>query len=158
MSASAVRRTALPEFLTVGEVARRSGVAVSTVHFYEAKRLIAATRSGGNQRRFSRDVLRRVAIIRVAQGFGVSLAEIADLLKPIPPGKRPTAAQIRAMVGGWRAMLQARIDGLTLLRDRLDGCIGCGCLSQTECPLRNPLDRLGSEGRGPVLLQRTSRF
>ncbi|GJE49203.1 Redox-sensitive transcriptional activator SoxR [Methylobacterium tardum] len=158
MSASAVRRTALPEFLTVGEVARRSGVAVSTVHFYEAKGLIAATRSGGNQRRFSRDVLRRVAIIRVAQGFGVSLAEIADLLKPIPPGKRPTAAQIRAMVGGWRAMLQARIDGLALLRDRLDGCIGCGCLSQTECPLRNPLDRLGSEGRGPVLLQRTSRL
>jgi MerR family redox-sensitive transcriptional activator SoxR len=88
----------------------------------------------------------------------VSVAEIADLLKPIPPGKRPTAAQIRAMVGGWRAMLRARIDGLTLLRDRLDGCIGCGCLSQTECPLRNPLDRLGSEGRGPVLLQRTSRL
>lgn len=157
MSASAVRRTALPEFLTVGEVARRSGVAVSTVHFYEAKGLIAATRSGGNQRRFSRDVLRRVAIIRVAQGFGVSLAEIADLLKPIPPGKRPTAAQIRAMVDGWRTMLQARIEGLILLRDRLDGCIGCGCLSQKECPLRNPLDRLGSEGRGPVLLQRSGR-
>lgn len=157
MSSSAVRRTPLPEFLTVGEVARRSGVAVSTLHFYETKGLIAASRSGGNQRRFSRDVLRRVAIIRVAQRFGVSLTEIADLLKPIPPGKRPTAAEIRAMVAGWRTMLQARIDGLILMRDSLDGCIGCGCLSTTECPLRNPQDRLGREGRGPVLLERTSR-
>ncbi|WP_276330942.1 redox-sensitive transcriptional activator SoxR [Methylobacterium currus] len=157
MPASMVGRPAQPEFLTVGEVARRSGVAVSTLHFYEAKGLIAAARSGGNQRRFSRDVLRRVAIIRVAQGFGVSLAEIAELLEPIPPGKRPSAAEIRAMVGGWRVMLQARIDGLILLRDRLDGCIGCGCLSQTECPLRNPMDELGSRGSGPVLLQRPGR-
>lgn len=157
MPATAVEQPSLPTFLTVGEVARRSGVAVSTLHFYEAKGLIAAARSGGNQRRFSRDVLRRVAIIRLAQGFGVSLAEIAELLKPIPPGKRPSAAEIRTMVGGWRAMLQARIDGLTLLRDRLDGCIGCGCLSQTECPLRNPMDQLGTEGSGPVLLQRRNR-
>jgi MerR family redox-sensitive transcriptional activator SoxR len=97
-----------------------------------------------------------VAITRVAQGFGVLLGERADLIRPIPPGKRPTAAEIRAMVAGWRAMLRARIDGLTLLRDRLDGCIGCGCLFQTECPLRNPSDTLGPDGQGPVLLQRPS--
>ncbi|MCJ2064520.1 redox-sensitive transcriptional activator SoxR [Methylobacterium sp. J-088] len=147
-------RAGLSPFLTVGEVARRSGIAVSALHFYEAKGLIASTRTEGNQRRFSRDILRRVAIIRVAQGLGVPLAEIAGLLKPIPMGKQPTAAAVRAMVADWRAALQARIDGLTRLRDRLDGCIGCGCLSQTECPLRNPSDRLGRAGQGPVLLQR----
>jgi MerR family redox-sensitive transcriptional activator SoxR len=147
-------RAGLPQLLTVGEVARRSGIAVSTLHFYEAKGLIASMRTEGNQRRFSRDILRRVAIIRVAQGLGIPLAEIAVLLKPIPAGKQPTAAEVRAMVAGWRTALQARIDGLTRLRDRLDGCIGCGCLSQAECPLRNPSDRLGRQGTGPVLLQR----
>ncbi len=144
----------LSPLLTVGEVARRSGVAVSTLHFYEAKGLIAATRSSGNQRRYPRDILRRVAIIRVAQSLGISLAEIAAMLKAVPAGKQPTAAEVREMVADWRTMLQERIDGLILLRDRLDGCIGCGCLSQTECPLRNPSDRLGIDGRGPVLLQR----
>lgn len=146
-------KTDLPQHLTVGEVARRSGIAVSTLHFYEAKGLIAATRTTGNQRRFSRDILRRVAIIRVAQSLGISLTEISSLLKPIPAGKKPTAAEVREMVSDWRTMLQARIDGLTLLRDRLDGCIGCGCLSQTECPLRNPSDQLSLKGKGPVLLQ-----
>ncbi|CAH2602793.1 DNA-binding transcriptional dual regulator SoxR [Rhodovastum atsumiense] len=140
--------------LSVGEVARRSGVAVSTLHFYEAKGLIAASRSGGNQRRYARDILRRIAIIRVAQRLGVSLTEIAGLLKPIPAGKTPTAADVREMVASWRTALQERIDGLTRLRDHLDGCIGCGCLSLEDCPLRNPSDRLGEEGRGPVLLQR----
>lgn len=116
--------------------------------------LIAATRTEGNQRRFSRDILRRVAIIRVAQSLGISLAEISAILKPIPAGKQPSAAEIRKMVVEWRTMLQVRIDGLMLLRDRLDGCIGCGCLSQTECPLRNPSDQLGARGKGPVLLRR----
>ncbi|BDV35746.1 MULTISPECIES: redox-sensitive transcriptional activator SoxR [Methylocystis] len=140
--------------MTVGEVAQRSGVAVSTLHFYEAKGLIAATRSRGNQRRFSRDILRRIAIIRVAQHLGLPLAEITALLKPIPAGKQPTAAAVREMVGNWRQSLQARIDGLTRLRDHLDGCIGCGCLSLEDCPLRNPSDELGATGSGPVLLQR----
>jgi MerR family transcriptional regulator, redox-sensitive transcriptional activator SoxR len=147
-------KTALPQLLTVGEVAQRSDIAVSTLHFYEAKGLIAATRTGGNQRRFTRDILRRVAIIRVAQSLGISLTEISSLLKSIPADRQPTAAEVRKMVADWRVALQARIDGLTLLRDRLDGCIGCGCLSQTECPLRNPSDRLGATGRGPVLLRR----
>ena len=140
--------------LTVGEVASRSGVAVSTLHFYESKGLIAASRSGGNQRRFSRDTLRRVAIIRVAQRLGISLGEIAALLKPLPAGQNPTAAAVRDLVANWRVALQARIDGLVQLRDQLDGCIGCGCLSLEECPLRNPSDRLGIEGNGPVLLDR----
>ncbi|MFG1178763.1 redox-sensitive transcriptional activator SoxR [Xanthobacter versatilis] len=139
--------------MTVGEVAQRSGVAVSTLHFYEAKGLIAATRSRGNQRRFSRDILRRIAIIRVAQHLGMPLAEISALLKPIPAGKQPSAAAVRDMVAGWRVALQARIDGLTQLRNHLDGCIGCGCLSLEECPLRNPSDALSARGAGAVLLQ-----
>jgi MerR family transcriptional regulator, redox-sensitive transcriptional activator SoxR len=147
-------RSLLPPLLTIGEVARRSGVAVSALHFYEAKGLIEATRTGGNQRRFSRDILRRVAIIRVAQRLGFPLAEIADLLKPIKKGRSPSAKDIREMVAGWRETLQMRIDGLTRLRDRLDGCIGCGCLSQRECPLRNPSDELGAGGTGAVLLER----
>jgi MerR family redox-sensitive transcriptional activator SoxR len=138
--------------LSVGEVAQRSGVAVSTLHFYEAKGLIASFRSRGNQRRFSRDILRRIAIIRVAQRLGVPLSEIIDLLKPVPAGKQPTAAKVREMIANWRIALQARIDGLVRLRDSLDGCIGCGCLSLEDCPLRNPSDKLGAEGQGAVLL------
>lgn len=143
----------LSRLMTVGEVAQRSGVAISTLHFYEAKGLIAAERSRGNQRRFSRDILRRVSIIRTAQELGLSLAEISALLLPIPPGKQPSAADVRAMIAGWRVALQARIDGLTRLRDHLDGCIGCGCLSLEDCPLRNPSDELGDGGQGAVLLQ-----
>lgn len=139
-------------WLSVGEVAKRSGVAVSTLHFYEAKGLIAAARSSGNQRRYSRDVLRRIAIVRVAQRLGLPLSEIAELCAAIPPGTTPSPAAIREMATTWRIALQARIDGLMRLRDHLDGCIGCGCLSQASCPLRNPDDRLASTGSGPVLL------
>ncbi|KQT83855.1 redox-sensitive transcriptional activator SoxR [Aurantimonas sp. Leaf443] len=138
--------------LSVGEVARRSGIPVSTLHFYEAKGLVRAMRSTGNQRRFSRDVLRRIAIIRVAQKLGFPLGEIAALLSSVPPGTTPTAAEVRAMAAQWRGAIQARIDGLTALRDHLDRCIGCGCLSQTDCPLRNPGDALGDRAAGPVLL------
>ncbi|WP_172330673.1 redox-sensitive transcriptional activator SoxR [Mangrovicoccus sp. HB161399] len=138
--------------LTVGQVARRSGVAVSALHFYERKGLISADRSEGNQRRYSRDILRRIAIIRVAQDLGFPLAEIAKLLRPIPPGRAASAAEVGAMVADWRAAIQARIDGLTELRDKLDGCIGCGCLSHRDCPLRNDGDRLGKGTSGPVLL------
>ncbi len=140
-------------FLSVGEVARRAGVKVSTLHFYEAKGLIAASRSRGNQRRYSRDILRRIAIIRVARNLGISLEDIATFLMPIPAGKKPTAAQVRKMVADWRAALQTRIDGLTELRDQLDGCIGCGCLSMDDCPLRNPSDALAEKGDGAVLLR-----
>lgn len=142
----------LPPVLTVGEVARRSGVAVSTLHFYEAKGLISSLRTRGNQRRFSRDILRRIAIIRTAQRLGISLEEICGLVTPIPAGKQPSAAQVRDMIAIWRNAIQQRIDGLTQLRDHLDGCIGCGCLSLEDCPLRNPEDELGVNGKGAVLL------
>ncbi|GEO82713.1 redox-sensitive transcriptional activator SoxR [Pararhodospirillum oryzae] len=138
--------------LGVGEVAARSGVSVSTLHFYESKGLIAASRSPGNQRRYGRDVLRRIAIIRAAQRLGLPLSEISGLLKPFPPGVSPSTADVRQMVAQWRVALQARIDGLTELRDHLDGCIGCGCLSLEDCPLRNPDDQLGRAGTGPLLL------
>ncbi|MCW2309907.1 redox-sensitive transcriptional activator SoxR [Rhodobium gokarnense] len=139
-------------FLTVGEVSERSGVPVSALHFYEAKGLISAARTRGNQRRYSRDILRRIAIIRVARDLGFSLAEIAPLLKPIPEGQSPSAADVKEMVADWRLAIQKRIDDLAELRDKLDGCIGCGCLSLTECPLRNPSDELATHGTGAVLL------
>ncbi|MFD2175882.1 redox-sensitive transcriptional activator SoxR [Rhodobacter lacus] len=144
--------------LSVGQVAHRAGVTVATLHFYEKKGLIAALRSSGNQRRYARDVLRRIAIIRVAQDLGFSLAEIAALLRPFPPDKTPDVHEVRAMVAGWKAALQARIDGLTELRDTLDGCIGCGCLSKEICPLRNPSDTLATEGKGAVLLKAGRRI
>lgn len=143
----------VPPLLTVGDVAQRSGVAITTLHFYEAKGLITAHRSSGNQRRYTRDILRRIAIIRVAQRLGLPLTEIAGLLQPIPEGRNPTAEDVQTMAANWRAALQERIDGLIRLRDHLDKCIGCGCLSLTECPLRNPSDELAASGSGPVLLQ-----
>ncbi|NVK17065.1 MAG: redox-sensitive transcriptional activator SoxR [Methylocystaceae bacterium] len=148
----------LPSVLSVGEVARRSGVAVSTLHFYETKGLIAAERSRGNQRRYARDVLRRLSIIRVAIDLGFTLVEITELLKPIPPGVTPSAQDVKNMIEGWRHAINQRIEGLALLRDNLDGCIGCGCLSKDDCPLRNPDDSLSSQGAGAVLLtKQTSR-
>lgn len=142
--------------LTVGQVAERSGVPVSTLHFYEAKGLIRSTRNAGNQRRFARDVLRRVAIIKVAQRLGVPLAEVAEALAALPEGRTPTAADWHALSERWRHELDQRIQRLTALRDQLNGCIGCGCLSMETCPLRNPGDALAEFGSGPVLLEDTS--
>lgn len=138
--------------LTVGEAAARSGVAVSTLHFYEAERLIHSRRNAGNQRRYPREVLRRIAVIRVAQRTGISLAAIRDALKALPNGRTPTEEDWRRLSARWRAELNDRIDRLTRLRDQLDGCIGCGCLSLGVCPLRNPWDKLAEEGPGPRLL------
>jgi MerR family redox-sensitive transcriptional activator SoxR len=143
-----------PVELSVGDVARRSGVAVSTIHFYEAKGLIRGWRSAGNQRRYSRGVLRRIAIIRVAQRAGVPLAEIAEALGALPQDRPPSRDDWSRLSTGWRADLDRRIESLTRLRDQLSGCIGCGCLSLSECPLRNPGDALGREGSGPRLLER----
>lgn len=138
--------------LSVGEVARRSGLAVSAIHFYEAKGLIRSRRNAGNQRRFSRDVLRRVAIIKVAQRTGITLAEIRDAFDTLPESHAPTAADWQRLSASWRHALDERINRLTQLRDQLDHCIGCGCLSMGECPLRNPGDALAEEGAGPRLL------
>jgi MerR family transcriptional regulator, redox-sensitive transcriptional activator SoxR len=139
--------------LTVGEVARRSGVAVSTLHFYEAKGLIRSWRTNGNQRRYAREVLRRVAIIRVAQRTGMELQEIRRALKALPRERTPNAEDWKALSANWKSELNARIDRLSRLRDQLDGCIGCGCLSMGACPLRNPWDRLAKQGPGPRLLE-----
>lgn len=138
--------------LTVGELALRSGVAVSTIHFYEAKGLIRSWRNSGNQRRFPREVLRRVAVIKVAQRTGIPLAEIKEALAALPEGRTPTIEDWSELSARWRADLDRRIERLTRLRDRLDDCIGCGCLSIRTCPLRNPLDELSEAGPGPRLL------
>jgi MerR family transcriptional regulator, redox-sensitive transcriptional activator SoxR len=138
--------------LTVGEVAARSGLAVSAIHFYEAKGLIAGWRNRGNQRRYPREVLRRVSIIKVAQRLGLPLASIKAALDSLPKGRTPTDQDWRKLSSRWHADLDARIAKLTQLRDRLAGCIGCGCLSVSTCPLRNPGDELAAEGPGPRLL------
>ena len=134
--------------LSVGEVARRSGVAVSTVHFYESRGLIASRRTGGNQRRYSRDVLRRIAVIRVAQEVGIPLADIAATLDSLPEGRTPTREDWAMLSSGWRDDLDRRIEQLKKLRDGLTDCIGCGCMSIDKCPLRNPDDRLARQGPG----------
>lgn len=139
--------------LTVGEVAVRSGVPVSTIHFYEAKRLITSWRTSGNQRRFHREVLRRIAVIKVAQRAGVPLARIRDALSELPPDGAPCREDWIRLSTRWRADLDERIRSLGKLRDHLDGCIGCGCLSTSLCPLRNPGDALAAEGPGPRLFE-----
>jgi MerR family redox-sensitive transcriptional activator SoxR len=135
--------------LGVGELAERAGVAVSALHFYEAKGLIHSVRSGGNQRRYARSVLRRLAVIKVAQRVGMPLAAIAEALNALPSGRTPTVADWRRLSAGWKLELEERIRTLTQLRDQLDGCIGCGCLSLRACPLRNAQDALAREGAGP---------
>lgn len=139
----------LPATLGVGDVARRSGVSVSALHFYERKQLIRSQRSAGNQRRYTRDVLRRIAFIRVAQRVGISLAEIAAALATLPEGSVPDRGDWARLSAAWRAGLDERIAQLEKLRDTLDDCIGCGCLSIDRCRLRNPGDRLGEQGAGP---------
>ena len=139
------------QILTVGEVAKRSGVAVSTIHFYEAKGLIESWRSAGNQIRYHRRILRRIAIIRVAQRAGLPLALVKAHLDKFP-AEPITKRQWHELSKDWRAMLDERITSLLQLRDQLDSCIGCGCLSLEECPLRNPDDSLAEEGSGARLL------
>jgi MerR family transcriptional regulator, redox-sensitive transcriptional activator SoxR len=145
--------TVMGRLLSVGEVAARSGLAVSALHFYESKGLIASIRSRGNQRRYGRDVLRRLGIIKVAQRVGIPLAEIEAAFATLPQGRTPTVADWQTLSQLWKDDLDARIKRLTLLRDHLTGCIGCGCLSIEACPLRNPDDRLGREGPGARLLE-----
>ncbi len=136
----------------MGEVAARSGVAVSAIHFYESKGLLKSWRNSGNQRRYPREVLRRVAVIKVAQKVGIPLASIRGALTTLPEGRTPTAADWSKLSAKWKAELNDRITRLTQLRDQLNGCIGCGCLSLKDCPLRNPRDALSEQGPGPRLL------
>lgn len=139
--------------LTVGEVAKRSGVAVSTLHYYEQRGLIKSWRTAGNQRRYPRSVLRKIAVIRVAQRTGIPLDVIYDCLSAIPDHQAFTHADWQQWSEAWRAELDARIITLTRLRDDLNQCIGCGCLSLQDCPLRNPDDILGKDQSGAPLLE-----
>jgi MerR family redox-sensitive transcriptional activator SoxR len=136
--------------MTPGQVAARTGVKVSTLHFYEREGLIQSSRSAGNQRRYGRDVLRRVAFIRVSQQVGISLADIARALASLPDGRTPTKADWQRLSQRWRQSLDERRAAIDRLRDSLDGCIGCGCLSLKSCSLYNLNDELSGIGTGAV--------
>ncbi len=138
--------------LTVGEVARRSGLPVSTLHFYERQGLIASERTAANHRVFRREVLRRVAVIKVAQGVGLPLAEIAAALSGLPRDDAPDTEDWERIAAAWHGDLTHRIEVLTALRDKMALCIGCGCLSVARCPLVNEGDHLAREGPGARLL------
>ncbi len=138
--------------LSVGEVAERSGVAVSALHFYETRGLIRSGRSAGNQRRYPRSVLRRIAIIKAAQKAGIPLQEISEAMGALPQDRPVSVADWERLSAAWRDQLNDRITRLVRLRDQMSHCIGCGCLSLQECPLRNPYDELAEQGPGPRLL------
>ncbi|MPR00085.1 redox-sensitive transcriptional activator SoxR [Modestobacter sp. I12A-02628] len=140
--------------LTVGEVARRSGVSVAALRFYEQQGLISSRRTPGNQRRYERGVLRRLAFVAAAQRVGLTLAQVRAALDTLPAGRTPTRADWTALSTGWRALVDARIAELQRLREDLDGCIGCGCLSLPVCALYNPGDQAGAEAPGSRWLRR----
>lgn len=135
--------------LSVGELSARSGVAVSALHFYERQKLISSRRTTGNQRRYRRDTLRRVALIRVAQRVGIPLADIGAALSGLPDGRTPNRQDWIRLSKRWRTELDERIHHLMQLRDEFTDCIGCGCLSLDRCVLANPYDQLAAQGAGP---------
>ncbi len=141
------------DLLTIGEVADRAGVAPSALRYYEAEGLIGSTRTSGNQRRYARMVLRRVSFIRSAQRVGLSLDEITEALATLPDGRTPTRADWARLSASWRGRIDEQIDRLIRLRDRLDSCIGCGCLSLERCGLSNPEDVLQTRGPGAYYLR-----
>ena len=145
------------ELLTVGEVARRSGFATSALRYYERAGLIDAERTSGGQRRFSRTVLRRLAFIRAARNVGLPLDEVQALLDELPEARTPTRADWAKISRLWRRRLDSQIDALVALRDGLDSCIGCGCLSLGRCRLSNPNDIPAVRGPGAVYLPQRLR-
>lgn len=145
------------DLFTVGEIADRSGFAASAIRFYEGQGLITATRTSGGQRRFERQMLRRLAFIRAARNVGLSLEEVADALTKLPNGRTPTRADWAALSKTWRARLDDQIAGLMALRDNLDSCIGCGCLSLKRCTISNPGDTAAVAGPGAVYLPKSLR-
>jgi MerR family redox-sensitive transcriptional activator SoxR len=147
-----VRADPFEHHLPIGAVAERSGLAVSAIRFYESKGLISSERTDGGQRRFRRDVLRRLAFVSAAQQVGLSLDDIAEALAELPPHAGPTPAQWSRMSARWRPMLDRRIELLARLRSDLEDCIGCGCLSLASCRLRNPGDEAHDLGTGPRFL------
>ena len=135
--------------LTIGQVSQRTGVATSALRYWEALGLIASARTTGNQRRYERAMIRRVSFIRAAQRVGLTLDEIRDALATLPDSRTPTARDWAKLSAAWRGRLDEQIRRIEALRDRLDGCIGCGCLSLTACALNNPGDELAASGPGP---------
>ncbi|QIA64789.1 redox-sensitive transcriptional activator SoxR [Vibrio astriarenae] len=137
--------------LSVGQVAKRADVAVSAIHFYEKKGLIVSTRNSGNQRQYTSDVLRRIAVIKIAQQVGLSLQEIKQAMAVLPINKAPTQDEWQKMSQIWRQELEARIENMQKLHSQLGHCIGCGCLSMKSCHLYNPEDEHGETRAGAVL-------
>jgi MerR family redox-sensitive transcriptional activator SoxR len=134
--------------LTIGEVAARANIATSALRFYEREGLVSSVRSDGGQRRYHRDVLRRVAFVRAAQRVGLTLEEVKEALAALPDNRTPTASDWHRLSRSWRPLLNRRIAELERVRDKLDTCIGCGCLSLRECHLLNPNDVAGEGGPG----------
>jgi MerR family redox-sensitive transcriptional activator SoxR len=145
------------DLLTVGDVALRSGFAASALRFYEREGLIESSRTDGGQRRFERGVLRRLAFIRAAQHVGLTLDEVRDALAKLPASRTPTRADWSKISRSWRKRLDGEIDALVALRDGLDSCIGCGCLSLKTCLLSNPQDEAAEDGPGAVYLPKWLR-
>jgi MerR family redox-sensitive transcriptional activator SoxR len=145
------------DLLTVGEIAARSGFAQSALRYYEREGLISAQRTSGGQRRFQRSVLRRLAFISAARHVGLTLDEIRDALDKLPASRNPTRADWTRISRAWRGRLDAEIDALTALRDGLDSCIGCGCLSLRRCRMSNPSDMASAAGPGATYLPRRLR-
>ena len=145
------------DWLAIGAFARRAGVSASTLRFYEAQGLMHGRRSESGRRRYPRSALRRVAFIRVAQQVGLTLEQIAAALATLPDGRTPTPADWARLSATWRPQLDARIAALTRLRDQLDSCIGCGCLSLKRCAISNPADIAASAGAGAAYLPRALR-
>lgn len=146
------RRLHKDDLLTIGELARRTGLAVSAIRFYEEKGLVQAMRSAGNQRRFLRSDIRRLSFILIAQQLGLALSEIEAELTKLPQGRTPTAKDWREISASIGQQLDRKIDQLRRMRDRLDGCIGCGCLSLSHCALYNDQDKVSAAGSGPRLI------
>jgi MerR family redox-sensitive transcriptional activator SoxR len=138
--------------LTIGELSERSGVATSAIRYYEGRGLVSSRRTPGNQRRYERAMLRRLAFVRTAQRVGLTLEEVEEALATLPSNRTPTKADWTRLSRGWRPRLEEQIARLERLRDTLDSCIGCGCLSLRRCSLNNPGDVVATRGPGPVLL------
>jgi len=143
---------AVSALLTIGDLARRTGLSVSAIRFYESRGLVGAVRTSGNQRRFLRSDIRRLSFALIAQRLGLTLSEIQAELATLPQGRAPTQADWEGISRRVRAALDERIAMLERTRDRLDGCIGCGCLSLEKCALYNPADRAARAGAGPRFL------
>jgi len=138
--------------LSIGQLAHRTGLAVSAIRYYESQGLVSAFRNAGGHRRFARSDIRRLSFVMIAQQFGFSIEQIRQQLDAIPNARNPGKDDWARISGEFRAELDKRIETLTLLRDKLDGCIGCGCLSLEKCALYNPQDRAGAKGAGPRYL------